>query len=142
MRLVHEYNREIVERWMHKQRLHKIATLEKYDRLNQLSDRRMLATEYILEGNELMWEDPAKAELYFRKALRVYKEVYKDDEKAGAEDLFCIYHRIGRALEEQGELDACAKMMRVAGDYKVLRRNVSLMEGNSSSEYIDPYDIF
>lgn len=46
MRLVHEYNREKVERYLHKKRLEKIAALEELDRRGEF-----VSTEELLRSD-------------------------------------------------------------------------------------------
>lgn len=79
MRLVHEYNRDKVERWLYKQRPQKIATLEEYDQQNLLSDRRMLSDKYEYLGDVLMFDDPLRAEACFRKALEIILALHEQD---------------------------------------------------------------
>ena len=100
MRLVHEYNRKKVERWLLKQRLQKIATLEEYDKQRMLSDRRMLTDEYEYLGDFLMFDDPAAAESYFKKALDIYlTEPSLREDKA---TISTLHSRIEYALNLQG----------------------------------------
>ena len=100
MRLVHEHNRDKVERWLQKQRLQKISTLEKYDKQCMLSDRRLLTDEYEYIGDYLMFDDPANAEVYFRKALDIYLSdpSLKDDNTT----ISTLYSRIEYAVKLQG----------------------------------------
>lgn len=94
MRLVHEYNRDKVERWLYKQRLQKIATLEEYDRQNLLSDRRMLADEYEYLGDFLMFDDPLRAEAYFRKALNILLALQIHDANTNESTIDSLWSRI------------------------------------------------
>ena len=94
MRLVHEYNRDKVERWLYKQRLQKIATLEEYDRQNLLSDRRMLADEYEYLGDFLMFDDPLRAEAYFRKALNILLALQIHDANTNESTVDSLWSRI------------------------------------------------
>ena len=91
MRLVHEYN---LERWLYKQRLQKIATLEEYDRQNLLSDRRMLADEYEYLGDFLMFDDPLRAEAYFRKALNILLALQIHDANTNESTIDSLWSRI------------------------------------------------
>lgn len=118
MRLVHEYNREKVVRWMHKERLQRIATLEKYDRQNQLSDRRILAHDYELEGHTLMYENPAKAERYFHLALEIYIAVYEDSESSSTDDISNAYYQIAQALKLQGKEKESTEVIALAQKYR------------------------
>lgn len=130
MRLVHEYNREIVIRWMRKEHLQRIATLEKYDRQNQLSDRRILAHDYELEGQTLMYENPAKAERYFHLALEIYIAVYEDNESSSTDDISNAYYQIAQALKLQGKEKESTEVIALArknrGPLYVTFRNAGL----------------
>lgn len=97
MRLVHEYNRDKVERWLYKQRLQKIATLEEYDQHNLLSDRRMLADEYEYLGDFLMFDDPLRAEACFRKALEIILALHEHEANPNASTIDSLYSRIDYA---------------------------------------------
>jgi len=94
MRLVHEHNRDKVERWLYKQRLQKIATLEEYDRQNLLSDRRMLADEYEYLGDFLMFDDPLRAEAFFRKALNILLALQIHDANTNESTIDSLWSRI------------------------------------------------
>ena len=97
MRLVHEYNRDKVERWLYKQRLQKIATLEEYDQQDLLSDRRMLADEYEYLGDFLMFDDPPRAEVCFRKALEIILALHEHDVNPNESTIDSLYSRIDYA---------------------------------------------
>lgn len=103
MRLVHEHNREKVKKWSLKRQLSKIITLEMYDQINQLSDRRMLAQEYEIAGDMIMFENPIEAARYFRFAINIYLDVHKDDEVLAAEDISYARGQLSLAWHLQKE---------------------------------------
>lgn len=118
MRLIHEYNRDKVMRWIHKERLQKIAILEKYDRANQLSDRKILAQEYEIEGHTLMFDNPIKAEKYFRLALDIYISEYEDNEPSSTSDMANAYFQISQALKIQGRDKESEEITSIAQKYQ------------------------
>lgn len=95
MRLVHEYNREKVERYLRKMRLEKIALLEELDRHGELSDRAMLAGQYEVESSEqLKLENIGRAEDYLRKALEIYLEMFARGDWDQAENISNCYRAL------------------------------------------------
>ena len=129
MRLVHEYNREKTMRWLHKERLQKIKVLEKLAHLNQLSDRRMLTQEYILEAHSLMPDNPADAERYYRLALNICIDMYERGEASDTDDIANVYFQIAQALKLQGKLKESEEVISLAQKYRgplyTLLRNAS-----------------
>lgn len=57
-------------------------------------------THYLAKGNACLDADPEKAEGYFLKALKAYREVFPDEVH---EDIASVYFSLGFAKERQYE---------------------------------------
>lgn len=60
-------------------------------------------THYLLKGTQCLDADPAKAEGYFLKALKAYREVLPDEVH---EDIASLYFSLGFAKEKQHKQEA------------------------------------
>lgn len=119
MRLVHAYNREKVERYLHKQRLEKIARLEELDQRGELSDRAMLSETYELESTTQLLEDNnALAEEYLHKALRIHLETFEQGKQCEVEHVIYDYRELARMAEHFGTREKSEQYYQKAEEYE------------------------
>lgn len=119
MRLVHEYNREKVERYLHKQHLEKIARLEEFDRRGELSDRTMLSDAYESESTTQLLEDNyALAEEYLRKALQIHLEMFEQGRQREAENVIYCYRELARMAKHFGTREKSEQYYQWAEEYE------------------------
>ena len=137
MRLVHEYNRDKVEHYLHRKHLEKIARLEEFDRRGELSDRTMLAEAYESEStNRLMAKDGALAEEYLRKALRIHLELFEKGRADAAERVADCYRQLGWMARRFGARLQAEQCARRAAEYERLaeRQRASAEAARASRE--------
>ena len=119
MRLVHEYNREKVERYLHRQHLEKIARLEEFDRRGELSDRAMLSEAYAQEStNQLLANNDALAEEYLRKALQIHLEMFEQGVQREVENVIYCYRELARMAEHFGTREKSEQYAQKAEEYE------------------------
>lgn len=119
MRLVHEYNREKVERYLHKQHLEKIAQLEEFDRRSELSDRAMLSEAYAQEStNQLLADNDALAEEYLRKALRIHLEMFEQGAQSEVENVIYYYRQLALMAAHFGMREKTEQYDRKVEEYE------------------------
>lgn len=119
MRLVHEYNREKVELYLHKQHLEKIARLEEFDWRGELSDRSMLAEAYESESTTQLLEDNyALAEEYLRKALQIHLEMFEQGMQREVEDVIYCYRELARMAKHFGTREKSEQYAQKAEEYE------------------------
>lgn len=119
MRLVHEYNREKVERYLHKQHLEKIARLEEFDRRGELSDRSMLAEAYAQEStNQLLADNDALAEEYLHKALQIHLEMFEQGMQHEVENVIYDYRELARMAKHFGTREKSEQYYQRAEEYE------------------------
>lgn len=137
MRLVHEYNREKVERYLHKKHLERIAAMEKLDRRGELSDRSMLSAEYESESINQMREDNViQAEAYLKKALQIHLDMFEQGAQHEAENVSYYYHQLGALLKGFGQKAKSETMYQKADEYAWLASEQIKNDAEESIEAI------
>lgn len=135
MRLVHEYNREKVERYLHKKRLEKIAALEELDRRGELSDRSMLSAEYESESfSQVLADNKVQAEAYLRKALQIHLDMFEQGVQSEAENVSYYYRQLGDLLKALRENTKSVSMYEKAEKYALLVPEETKDDMEESSE--------
>lgn len=145
MRLVHEYNREKVERYLHKQRVEKIAALEKLDRRGELTDRSMLSAEYESESlNQMLADNKVQAEEYLEKALQIHLDMFEQGVQSEAENVSYYYRQLGDLLKALRENTKSVSMYQKAEKYALLaqeQRENDMKESNEVTLELSPEEI-
>lgn len=145
MRLVHEYNREKVERYLHKQRLEKIAALEELDRRGELSARSMLSAEYESESfSQVLADNKVQAEAYLIKALQIHLDMFEQGVQSEAEKVSYYYRQLGDLLKALRENAKSASMYQKAEKYALLaqeQRENDMKESSEAAPELSPEDI-
>lgn len=145
MRLVHEYNREKVERYLHKKRLEKIAVLEELDRRGKLSDRSILSAEYEYESSDQMrMDNEIQAEEYLKKALQIHLDMFEQGVQSEAENVSYYYRQLGALLKVLRENAKSDSMFQKAEKYAQLaqeQRENNMKESSEAMPELSPEDI-
>lgn len=145
MRLVHEYNREKVERYLHKRRLEKIAVLEELDRRGELSDRSILSLEYEYESSDQMRvNNEIQAEEYLKKALQIHLDMFEPGVQSEAENVSYYYCPLGSLLKALGENAKSTSMYQKAEKYTLLaqkQRETDMKESSEAMPELSPEEI-
>ena len=139
MRLVHEYNREKVERYLHKQHLEKIARLEEFDRRGELSDRSMLSEAYESESTTQLLEDNyALAEEYLHKALRIHLEMFEQGAQREVENVIYYYDQLALLAAHLGMQEKMEQYDRKVAEYE----QYAAQQNAPAEDARDAYDSF
>lgn len=140
MRLVHEYNREKVERYLHKQHLEKIARLEEFDRRGELSDRAMLSEAYEFEStNQLLEDNYALAEEYLHKALRIHLKMFEQGAQSEVENVIYYYRQLALMAAHFGMQEKTEQYDRKAAEYEQYAAQQTEPAEDAWDAY-DPYE--
>lgn len=135
MRLVHEYNRGKVERYLHKKRLEKIAVLEELDHRGELSDRSMLSAEYESESfSQMLANNKVQAEEYLKKALQIHLDMFEQGAQSEAKNVSYYYRQLGALLKALRENAKSESMYQKAEKYALLVPEETKNDMEESSE--------